>query len=630
MARGVWAAGLPRPDGSIGFVRGIGWSPWHATEHWHHSKATRDLDQKLLREAHIDGLRSWGVYPRRVAEANLRQGRSVWATVRFKPSVKSKFSNGTEGGIALAHPKNIDTFVGACREAAERFKGLSPALVLLLGNEYSYVGPCGKHYLYKGFDDYTQQDFRRWLQGRFGTIERFNTTCGTKCEGFEAVRPFANRRTKLEWWLYLHMTFERFMRAGYDTIKAVDPSRPVSYAKLMGNHWDPCTEYARLPFLDIGGDNLYWHWRKTWQDYNHYLNDLVAAAQGRPVIITESGFQSLVRGEEESARLMKQMLLNCMIHPQVAGVAVYAYSDEWYVDGKPQEQAKGESWGIVTADRKAKAQYQSVAEVYKLFEQENDFLVHRAAPAIVAVSTQDWDWLVTGKPYQFHISVERMLYANGVIFETVCSEDLCDIDPKRQPRLILCDDYFRNEPDGKPGALEGLLRYVQQGGRVLYFSDNPFKVAYGEAKVPAEVQSALKQAHGSPPSATVRLGEGSIVWVGSKKLALREIQQRCLPFLKAAQPAVRIDSLTVEPAQHRYDVFCRLLSTPTRRWLVAINCADKSLSSVSAVLRGVRAEDVKLLATDGGAHKHVASANGLVLTLSGLNTYAVLDIGARP
>ena len=585
---------------------------------------------QLLKGAHIDCLRSWGTrYTRNIAKIGPKPGRSVWATVQFKPPVKSKFSNRVEGGVAYAHPQNVAAFVAACRQAAELVKGLPPSTVLLLGNEHSYVGPCGKHYLYKGFDDYTQQDFRRWLQERFGTIERLNTTCGTKCEGFEAVRPFANRRTKLEWWLYLHMTFERFMRAGYDAIKAVDPSRPVSYAKLMGNHWDPCTEYARLRFLDIGGDNLYWHWRKTWHDYNHYLNDVISAAKGKPVIVTESGFQSLVRGEEESARLMKQMLLNCLIHPQVAGVAVFCYSDEWYKDGDPKTQAPGESWGIVTADRKPKAQYQSVAEVYKFFEQENDFLVHRAAPAIATVSTQDWDWLITGKPYQFHIAVERMLYANGISFDTVCSEDLHDIDPMRQPRLILCDDYFRNEPDGKPGALEGLLRYVEQEGRVLYFSDSPFKVAYGKATLPSEVQSGLEHAKGSRPSATVRLGKGSIVWIGTKELELHEIQEHCLSFLRPDLPSVRIGSLTVKPSLHRYDVFCRILSTPRRQWLVVINCADKPLA-VSALLRGIDPERVKLLATDGGVHKHAASADSVVLTLSGLNTYAVFEIGPKP
>ena len=68
------AGAITTQSGRKVFLRGIGWSPWHATEHWHHSQKTRDLDLRLLKEAHINCLRTWGPATRKSIEESYRRG----------------------------------------------------------------------------------------------------------------------------------------------------------------------------------------------------------------------------------------------------------------------------------------------------------------------------------------------------------------------------------------------------------------------------------------------------------------------------------------------------------------------------------------------------------------------------
>lgn len=616
------AGAISTQSGRKVFLRGIGWSPWHATEGWHHSQATRQLDLRLLREAHINCLRTWGPATRRGVEQRYEQGFYWVPTVGRKGLKPSRFADGTKKGVSFLLPENVQRFRELARAAAEQVAGLEGCPVLLLGNEYSWVGRNKSgNWAYLGFDDLTQREYRQWLQRRFGSVDVLNASCGTQLQSFENVRPPGKGRLRYQWWLFLREAFEAYMRAGYEAAKKAAPSLNISYAKLMGTHWDPCTEDARLQFLDVQGDNLYWHWKKDWAWYDAYLNDLIANAPDRPALITESGFPTIPLGPDRAARLMKQMLANLLMHAQVGGVCVYAYSDEWYVDGDPTTQAPTESWGIVTAHRRIKPSYGAVQEVYGLIQRRLEpYLLSAHAQPVVWVSGQDLDGILGGHDTSRRVEVIRALYNLGVEFATLNSEDLCRVDELFPSRLILCDDVLRNEParavSGNGGADAGaaLERYLRAGGQVLYVAERPFEALYGRLRISAELASLASS--GRPAPTKVSLGQGSITLVRRAALTPRQARELVRTFVRESTKSRPVAVSRVRPAEAVDGIFWRIWQGEAERvvWLV-----NNSNGPVDLSLR-IRRGKLAVVGTDSatvekGAHEMV---------LHSLNTYAVL------
>ncbi len=617
------AAGLPGKDGKLVVVRGVGWSPWHSTEHWGLSRETRDLDRRLLREAHINTLRHWGAGKPESVTGRLADGFYSIPTIHCREGAPAQFPDGSPKGLAFSDPETREKFAKRVEEHAAKFRDCEGPLCFLLGNEYSAVGHYAaiKNYQYTGFEPETQARFRVWLAERFGDIAQFNAACGTEFESFDAVEALKNNRTRYEWWLFLNRTFEQFMREAHEALKRGAPDKLTSYAKLMGTHWDPYTEDARLSFLDIGGDNLYWHWVKDWTRYNGFINDLIAAAQGRPVLLTEGGFQSLVQGEQRAGRLTKQMLWNSFLHPQVAGFCVYAYSDEWYVDGKPEEQKPSESWGIVTADRKRKPTYESVAEVYGIIEELNDFFAHCEAPPVVAVSNQALGYHAERKRIGLHDAIARIFYSDGVSFTSVTPEDVYNLDPSRTPRLIFCDGLLNCEPDGSRSALEPLLDYVREGGRMLYLCPEPWRMLYGEASVP----EALRFDTNSGNLTSVSYGKGTVWFLPRNEFDGPELRALVTRFLDDTGAPRPVCVTRVRPGGSRSDSFCRRLRSGQREILLVVNSGDKKLDVVELQAVGVRR--AQLLYADGARLAATSVGEGaLTIRLRDIDTYALVEL----
>lgn len=614
------AAGLRSDGGKLVVVRGIGWSPWHQTEHWGLSPATHALDRQLLHGAHINTLRSWGEVSPEEVRQRLADGLYSIPTFHCREGLRAEFADGSPHGLAVSDPATREGFARQVEEQARKTAGVAGCLAVLLGNEYSGVGvnPTTKGYEYTGFEAPTQARFRTWLRERFGDLATLNRHCGTNLASFDEVKPLATRRLRYEFWLFQNRAFEAFMLAGHTAAKRGAPDRPTSYAKLLGTHWDPFTEDARLSFLDVGGDNWYWTWTHDWARTNAFLNDLIAAARGKPVLITEGGFPSRVVGEQRAARLTKQMLWNAFLHPEVAGFCVYAYCDEWYVDGNPDEQTAAESWGIVTADRRPKPSYHAVAEVYAAIEQLNDFFATCQAPPAVAVSNQALGALVEDASARLHEEIGRVLYANGVAFHSIMPADVHTLDPHTTPRLIFCDSLFDCEPDGSHNALAAFLRYVRAGGQVLYLCPRPWRLVYGEATVPLQLRFA-----GDAPVA-VRYGRGLIRYLPRDEFTLAELEALVTGFLRDTRAPEVLRVTGVTPPSRRQDAFCRLLTSGRRRIVLLVNAGDGPLRTVRLTVPG--ATGARLLFADGASLRTVPEPAGIGLRLGNLETYALVEV----
>jgi len=621
----IWAGAVTTQSGRRVLLRGIGWSPWHAKEHWNLSQATIAQDTALLKEAHINCLRTWGPAKRQTVEERYRQGFYMVPTVGRSGLKKSRYADGTEGGIAFADPQNIARFRELCREAAEEVAGAEGCPVLLLGNEYSWVGQDAKgNWGYLGFDEVTQTQFAHWLQERFGTVERFNAACGTNFASLSEVKAPGEGKVRYQWWLFLREVFDSYMRSGYGAVKAVAPALNVSYAKLMGLRWDPATEDARLQFLEVQGDNLYWFWHKNWAVFNAYLNDLISHAPQRPVLITETGFLSIPLGPERAARLTKQVLMNLFMHPQVAGVCIYVYCDEWWWDGNLAEQAPGESWGILTADRQKKPSYEAVREIYGLIEQRLEPLLIAAQdePA-VWVSSQSLDGLLGGSNASRHVQIKQALYNLGVPFRALHSEDLCRLPALNPPKLILCDDVLQDDwrttrsPRAENDAGAALEQYVRNGGQVLYVAEKPFSALYGPLSISDKLAQIKAEAH-KRSRQVIQLGRGRLIFVPRVQLTNGEARTLVREFLPECIQKQPVRLIQVSPPDKAKEVFWRILRCGAAQVLWVVNMSESPVE-VAFRLSHTRANS---LATDG----KIEYAGAEEIRLAPLDTYAVFQL----
>ena len=159
--------------------------------------------------------------------------------------------------------------------------------------------------------------------------------------------------------LFRSETFGAFLRGGHEAIRSADPRTPVTYALLCGNRWDAATEDADLPFLELQGDNLYYHWDKSWLGYSVRLARRIGP--GRPAFVTETGINTLHTPDPaEADRLMRQMLWVLFLHTDVKGVFPFVYCDEWWHGADPKAADTAEDhWGVLTADRKPKSTYRA-------------------------------------------------------------------------------------------------------------------------------------------------------------------------------------------------------------------------------------------------------------------------------
>ena len=524
VALALAAATAVAADGP-GFLRGMGWSPWHAVYGWGRPPEVVAQDYKILADLHVNALRTWGPASRKGCDAHHKHGLYLVPQLRRGKMPRMKFKDGKEGFPVYTAQEALADIRSHATALATSLKGHPGVVAYNLGNEYSWVGRNKSgSYQSLGFDAATQQAFHEALRGRFGSIGRWNKLTGRTDASFDAIVPSTGTGKDLaywEWWRYQREVFGEFLRAGHKALREVDPRTPVTYALLCGGRWDAATEDAALDFLELQGDNLYYHWSKDWGPYCLRLARRIGP--GRPILITESGVNTWTfKDPGVSARLMKQMLWVLALHPEVRGIFPFVYCDEWWhgPDRKAQD-VSGDAWGIVTADRKAKATYAPLRDTYAEFERLHEFMSTRQSPIEVLVTDQAIDrWRGVAGPGVGDVC--RELYRRGMSFRLVSLLRPADLKATKCKRLVLLDSTIPDEPDGASPARDALAAFSAQGGQILYLCDKPWRGLYlpdgGPAAMAAKVIAATGdawpaiQAFLGKRSATVTAESGEIFW----------------------------------------------------------------------------------------------------------------------
>jgi GT2 family glycosyltransferase len=144
----------------------------------------------------------------------------------------------------------------------------------------------------------------------------------------------------------------RFLAELYEIGKQNDPDGLFTYSNY------PSSEYLDLSFLDFVSFNVYLHQEV---DFRRYLTHLLAATRDRPLILSETGMDTVREGEAHQAKLLAWQG-RAALELGLSGFIVFAFTDEWHTGG-----AEITDWdfGLVTRERKPKRAFNAVAEVFK-------------------------------------------------------------------------------------------------------------------------------------------------------------------------------------------------------------------------------------------------------------------------
>jgi GT2 family glycosyltransferase len=143
----------------------------------------------------------------------------------------------------------------------------------------------------------------------------------------------------------------RFLRELYDIGKQADPEGLFTYSNY------PSAEYLDLNFLDFVSFNVYLH-REP--DFRRYLTHLMAVTRDRPLVLSETGMDTMREGEAHQAELLSWQA-RAAFELGLSGFVVFAFTDEWHTGG-----AEITDWefGLVTRERAPKQAFAAMREVF--------------------------------------------------------------------------------------------------------------------------------------------------------------------------------------------------------------------------------------------------------------------------
>ncbi|MCP4846316.1 MAG: glycosyltransferase [Verrucomicrobiaceae bacterium] len=123
-----------------------------------------------------------------------------------------------------------------------------------------------------------------------------------------------------------------------------DPHALFAYANY------PSTEYLNPENADFIAYNVYLEGE---EEFTRYVARLQNIAGDKPLVISEFGADSLAMGMNDQARVIASGVDAC-IHGGVAGVLVFAFTDEWHRGGA---DVTGWEFGVFTRQREKKPSY---------------------------------------------------------------------------------------------------------------------------------------------------------------------------------------------------------------------------------------------------------------------------------
>ncbi|HVO95995.1 MAG TPA: glycosyltransferase [Terriglobales bacterium] len=145
-----------------------------------------------------------------------------------------------------------------------------------------------------------------------------------------------------------------FLGSLVDCVKRADPSAFVSYANF------PSTEYLETEFTDFLAFNVYLH-REN--DFRRYLSHLHNLAADRPLVLTETGIDSIREGTVFQAETLAWQLRACF-ETGVAGTVIFSWTDDWYALSNGGFQVDDWAFGLVDRTRRKKPAFFAVKDYY--------------------------------------------------------------------------------------------------------------------------------------------------------------------------------------------------------------------------------------------------------------------------
>ncbi|MBV8772527.1 MAG: glycosyltransferase, partial [Deltaproteobacteria bacterium] len=144
----------------------------------------------------------------------------------------------------------------------------------------------------------------------------------------------------------------RFIAELYDIGKQFDPSGLFTYSNY------PSAEYLDLSFLDVISFNVYLH-REP--DFRRYLTHLMAISGERPLLLSETGIDTIREGEHNQADLLSWQA-RAALELGLSGLVVFAFTDEWFRGGS---EIMDWAFGITTRERSPKASFAAISHVFR-------------------------------------------------------------------------------------------------------------------------------------------------------------------------------------------------------------------------------------------------------------------------
>jgi glycosyltransferase involved in cell wall biosynthesis len=144
----------------------------------------------------------------------------------------------------------------------------------------------------------------------------------------------------------------RFLAELYDIGKQLAPDLLFTYASY------PSTEYLDLSFLDLLSFNVYLHRE---DDYRRYLTHLMGLAGEQPLVLSETGMDTIREGEREQAELFAWQS-RAAFELGLAGFVAFAFTDEWHTGGA---DVTDWAFGITRRDRSPKPSFAALTEVFR-------------------------------------------------------------------------------------------------------------------------------------------------------------------------------------------------------------------------------------------------------------------------
>src|SRR5260370_14748738 len=143
----------------------------------------------------------------------------------------------------------------------------------------------------------------------------------------------------------------RFLTELRDLGKQIEPDALFTYSNY------PSTEYLDLSFLDFISFNVYLHRE---EDFRRYFTTLIGQAGELPLILSETGMDTIRKGADLQAELLAWQG-RAVFELGLRGFIVFAFTDEWHRGGS---EITDWAFGLARRDRSPKPAFEAVARIF--------------------------------------------------------------------------------------------------------------------------------------------------------------------------------------------------------------------------------------------------------------------------